>query len=517
MASETAGRGGAAAVRTPAGRWGVVLAACAGQFLVVLDVSVINVALPSLRADLGLSATGLQWVVNAYTLTFAGFMLLGGRAADLFGRKRVFVTGLVLFALTSLAGGLAQEPWQLVAARALQGVGAAALAPATLTILTTTFPEGPARTRAIGTWTAVGAGGGAMGGLVGGVLTEFLSWRWVLLVNVPIGALVLVVAAVWVVERRGQGRPRLDVLGAVLVTSGIGALAYGIVNAETHGWGSARFLAPFLGGVVLLGLFLLVERRTVQPLIPLGLFRLRSVASANTVLFVNGSAMVCMWYFFSLHMQNVLDYPPLQAGLGFLPMSVSIVLGSKAAPWIMVRVGERALAVAGTLTAAAGYLWAGTMTAGDGFAVTVLGPGTLMALGAGLASTTLASVATADAAPQDAGLVSGMINTSRTLGGALGLAVLSTVAASRIQGDEQVASLASGYALAFLTGGLVLVGCAVLGVVALPRPRRRAASPAAGATPNAPAGDRSAPAASAASSASGGTEPENHEEQTDAR
>ncbi|MGH3323940.1 MAG: MFS transporter, partial [Streptomyces sp.] len=367
--------------------WVVVLAACAGQFLVVLDVSVVNVALPSMRTDLEMSAAGLQWVLNAYTLTFAGFMLLGGRAADIFGRKRMFLLGLALFTAASLAGGFAQQPWQLLAARGLQGMGAAVLAPATLTILTTSFPQGRARTRAIATWTAVGAGGGAAGGLVGGVLTGALSWRWVLLINVPIGALVLAAAALRVTEARDRtvARRRLDMPGALLVTAGLGTLAWGIVQTESVGWTGASALVPLAAGLALLALFVLVEARTAAPLVPLGLLRLRSVSATNAAMFVCGSAMFCMWYFMSLYMQNVLHYTPVQAGLGFIPQSLSVVLGSKAAPRLMARLGARTVALTGVLISCAGCLWQSGMHAGGGFLTTVLGPGVMMALGAGLA------------------------------------------------------------------------------------------------------------------------------------
>lgn len=449
--------------------WPVVLAACAGQFLVVLDVSVVNVALPSIRSDLGMSAAGLQWVLNAYTLTFAGFMLLGGRAGDLFGRKRMFLVGLGIFVASSLAGGLAQEGWQLVAARAVQGVGAAVLAPSTLTLLTTSFPDGPGRTRAIGTWTAVGAGGGAVGGLVGGVLTGALSWRWVLLINVPIGAVVLAAAALWLAESHGHVGRKLDVPGALLVTAGLGALAYGIVETESAGWTAARALVPLAAGLVLLGGFVAVEARSRAPLVPLKLFRVRSVSSANVAVFVNGAAQFCMWYFVSLYMQNVLGYSPVEAGLAFIPQSLSIVFGSKAAPWLMLRIGTRNLAAIGTVIGGAGCLWQSFMHEGGGYADTVLGPGVLMALGAGLSATPLAAVATHGAAPGDAGLVSGLMNTSRTMGGALGLAMLSTIAAARIGDDHGPASQAEGYGLAFQTGGWILLASVVLIVLVLPR------------------------------------------------
>ncbi|NBM20406.1 MFS transporter [Streptomyces sp. GC420] len=458
-------------VRRAPRTWAVVLAACAGQFLVVLDVSVVNVALPSMRTDLGLSATGLQWVLNAYAIAFAGFMLLGGRAADLYGRKRTFLAGLGLFTAASLAGGLAQEGWQLVAARAGQGLGAAVLAPATLTILTSAVPEGPARTRAIGTWSAVGAGGGAAGGLVGGLLTDGLSWRWTLLINVPVGALVLAVAAVCLAEGRDEGgRRRLDLPGAVLVTAGLAVLAYGIVQTEAEGWVSAPALAPLGAGVLLLAAFLVVEARTKAPLMPLKVFRTRAVWAANTGMFVCGSAMFCMWFFMTVYAQNVLGYSPLDAGLALVPSSLAVVLGSKLAPRLMLVTGARNLAVMAVLVAAAGFAWQSTMDADGSFATAILGPGVLMMAGAGLSATPLASLATSGADPGDAGLVSGLVNTSRTMGGALGLAVLSTVAASRTAGRTGSEALTEGYALAFRVAAGILLGCAAFLLLALPRP-----------------------------------------------
>lgn len=459
----------AGSARPAARTWAVVLAACAGQFLVVLDVSVVNVALPSMRADLGLSAVGLQWVLNAYSIAFAGFMLLGGRAADLFGRKRMFLVGLGLFTAASVAGGLAVEGWQLLAARAAQGLGAAVLAPATLTILTGAVPAGPARTRAIATWSAVGAGGGAAGGLVGGVLTDLLSWRWVLLINVPVGALVIVGAALWIRESRAEGGRRLDLPGAVLVTGGLAAVAYGIVQTEQAGWGEAATLLPLLGGVTLLAAFVAVEARAKAPLMPLKVFRSRAVTSANVSMLVNGSASFGMWFFMTVYAQNVLGYTPLEAGLALVPSSLAVVLGSKLAPRLMVSTGARNLAVIGTLVAATGFGWQSLMEADGTYVTTILGPGILMMAGMGLAITPLASLATSGAAPGDAGLVSGLVNTSRTMGGALGLAVLSTVAASRTAGGTGPEALTAGYALAFRTGAGILLAGAVLMLLWLPR------------------------------------------------
>ncbi|MFF5482836.1 MFS transporter [Streptomyces sp. NPDC012935] len=449
--------------------WLVVALACAGQFLVVLDVSVANVALPSMRADLGMSAQGLQWVVNAYAIAFAGFMLLGGRAGDLYGRKRMFLVGLGVFTLASLAGGLAQQEWQLLAARAVQGLGAAVLAPSTLTILTAAVPEGAARARAIGTWTAVGAGGGAAGGLVGGLLVEALSWRWVLLINVPVGAVVLAGSVLWLAESRAGDRRRLDLPGAVLVTAGLATLAYGISQTEASGWTAADTVLPLLAGAALIGVFLVVESRTAAPLMPLGLLRGRAVASANAAMFLCGSAMFCMWYFMTLYAQNVLSYTPLEAGLALVPSSLAVILGSKLAPLLMRWSGPRTVAAAGTLVAVAGFGWQSTLSVDGAYLTSIMVPGILMMLGAGLAATPLAALATSGAEPGEAGLVSGLVNTSRTMGGSLGLAVLSTLAAARSGGSDTPAALTEGYALAFRTGAGVLAGGVVLMVVWLPR------------------------------------------------
>ncbi|GGS94754.1 MFS transporter [Streptomyces chromofuscus] len=462
--------------RTGAPTWLVVALACSGQFLVVLDVSVVNVALPSMRADLGLSGPGLQWVVNAYAIAFAGFMLLGGRAGDLYGRKRMFLVGLALFTLASLGGGLAREGWELLAARAVQGLGAAVLAPSTLTILTAAVREGAARARAIATWTAVGAGGGAAGGLVGGLLVDGLSWRWVLLINVPVGAVVLLGALRWLPESRaGDGR-RLDLPGAVLVTAGLGALAYGISLTEAEGWTASVTLVPLVAGLLLIGLFLLVEARTAAPLMPLGLLRLRPVASANVAMFLSGSAMFCMWFFMTLYAQNVLGYTPLEAGLALVPSSLAVVAGSKLAPRLMRAAGARNVAVLGTAVAAAGFGWQSTISAEGDYLTAIMLPGIMMMLGAGLAMTPLAALATSGAEPGEAGLVSGLINTSRTMGGSLGLAVMSTIAAARTEASATPgtdaggpAALVEGYALAFRASAGVLVVGAVVMAVWLPR------------------------------------------------
>jgi EmrB/QacA subfamily drug resistance transporter len=449
--------------------WLVVALACAGQFLVVLDVSVVNVALPSMRADLGLSEQGLQWVVNAYAIAFAGFMLLGGRAGDLYGRKRMFLVGLALFTLASLGGGFAQEGWQLLAARAVQGLGAAVLAPATLTILTAAVPEGAARARAIATWAAVGAGGGAAGGLVGGVLVDLLSWRWVLLINVPVGAVVLLGSVLRLPESRAGDRRRLDLPGALLVTAGLALLAYGISQTEAAGWTAAATLVPLLTGLALLGLFLAVESRTAAPLMPLALLRVRAVWSANAAMFLSGSAMFCMWFFMTLYAQNVQGYSPLDAGLALVPSSLAVVLGSKIAPRFMRTLGPRTVAVLGTAVAAVGFGWQSTLRVDGPYWTAIMVPGILMMFGAGLATTPLAALAISGASPGEAGLVSGLVNTSRTMGGSLGLAVMSTIAATRTADDHTPEALTDGYALVFRVGAGVLLGGVLLMLVSLPR------------------------------------------------
>lgn len=452
------------AARAPAA-WAVVLAASVGQFLVVLDISVVNVALPSIRAGLGLGADGLQWVVNAYSLTFAGFLLLGGRAADLFGRKRVFVTGLGVFAVASLVGGLAHSGWMLVTGRALQGFGAAILAPVTLSLLTSTFPAGPARTKAIAAWTAVGTAGGAVGGLVGGLLTEYVSWRWVLLVNVPVGVVVTLVAARWLRNERDDRRPRLDVPGALLVTAGVALLDFGINQSQAHGWFAMRSLGAVAAGLVALAGFVAVEARTQEPLVPLRLFRQRSVAVGNLATLVATSGGFALWYLLSLYMQNVLHYGPVRTGLAFLPHTTGIIVGSRLAPTLITRLGARPAAAIGGVLAASGFAWQSTVLADGTFLGSILGPGFTMCLGFGLLMTPLVAAATSGTAANTAGAVAGIVSTSRTIGGAVGLTVLATAAAAGANTGS-----VGGYPAAFrLAAALTVAGTAL--VALLPRGR----------------------------------------------
>ncbi|MGC9544396.1 MFS transporter [Streptomyces sp. UG1] len=445
--------------------------ACAAQFMVVLDVSVVNVALPSIRFSLGFAPAELSWVVNAYGLVFAGLLLLGGRLADVLGHRRAFVLGLGLFSAASLAGGLAGAPGALIAARAAQGAGAALLAPATLTVLTGTFPEGPARTRALAVWTAVGVAGGAAGNLIGGALTQYLSWRWVLLVNVPIGAVGVLLGLRFLPVGRGEGRrpPRLDVPGAVLATTGIAALTCGLAQAESRGWGDAVTVGMTTAGVLVLAGFLWVEARVARaPLVPLGLFRIRSVGVGNLILLLTGACLIPMWYFLSLYMQQVLHYGPLRTAVGFLPHTlVTMVVGARLAPRLMRYVRPRTLIVTSALVSAAGFWWQSGISAGSGYVDGVLGPAIVISVGTGLLLTPITTAVTSGVDPAHAGAASGLMNTTKQVGGALGLAALSVVAAAHSAGAE---ALTAGYARAFLAIAVVL---AAVAVVSLALPARR--------------------------------------------
>lgn len=443
---------------------GVVLAlACAAQFMVVLDVSVVNVALPSIQTSLGFDPVSLPWVANGYALAFAGFLLLGGRLADLYGRKRIFVLGLVLFAAASLVGGLAGTPALLIAARAAQGLGAAVLAPVTLTVLTTTFSEGPARTRALATWTAVGLVGGAAGNLIGGVLTQYLSWRSILLVNVPVGAVAVALAIRFLAgdRERRPGR-RLDLPGAVLATVGLAAGTYGIGLPQVRGWHDPVTLTALATGGVALVAFVVVEARFARaPLIPPRLFRIRAIALGNTVMLLAGAAFqVPMWYFLTLYMQNVLHYTALRTGLGFLPHTlVTMTVGLRVTPWLMRRIDARMLITAGALIAAAGFWWQGRSTSDSTYLTGLFGPAIIMSIGGGLLNTPLTTTVTSGVATADAGAASGLMNTAKQVGGALGLAVLITLVGGHARG---VQGLTAQYGHAFDAIAVALLAVAAL-------------------------------------------------------
>lgn len=451
--------------------------------MVVLDISIVNVALPSIQRDLGFSPSGLQWVVDAYTLAFAGLLMLGGRAADLFGRRRMFLVGLGMFTAASLIGGMAQSQATLIAARAIQGIGAAVLAPATLTLLTASFAEGPARARALGVWSAVAASGASAGALLGGALTELATWRWILFVNVPLG-LVALLAARWVLpeSREDAGSGRLDVAGALTVTGGLMALVYGIVGTETHPWSSAHTLVSLGASAVLLAAFVVIQARVAEaPLVPLRIFRSRSVAAANAVMLLFYLASFAVWYFETLFMQRVLGYSPLEAGLAFLPQTLLIAAGSQLTSRLVARMGPRVPLVAGTLLSVVALAWLSRITPSGSFLSELLGPYLLAGIGFGLSITPLTVAATTGVSREEAGLASGLLNTSRMVGASIGLAALATVAADRTaalvrDATSGAAALTQGYVRAIDAAGALLVVAAIVAAVAIPsRPASRRA------------------------------------------
>ncbi|MBB5937867.1 MFS transporter [Streptomyces zagrosensis] len=448
-------------------RYGWVLAVVVGvQFMVTLDASVVNVALPAMRDELGFTEAGLLWVVNAYTLVFGGFLLLGGRAADLFGRRRALWLGLALFGLASLAGGLAQTPQTLVAARAVQGLGAAVLAPVALTIVTTVFPAS-GRARALGLWSAAGAAGGASGVLIGGALTEYLNWRWVLLINVPIVVLAFA-AGREVPDGRPAQRPRLDLVGALLATSGLAALVYGVVRTGTDGWTSAATLLTFGLAAVLLTAFTWQElRRAKEPLVRLGLLARRAVGGANVTMLLLASGQFASFYFVSLYLQRILDYGPAVTGLAFLPFCVGFTASALLSSRLYVRTGPRALVVAGTAAGALGLLWFSRIDIDGTFLGSILGPSLLTSLGIGACFVPLASAATTGGVAGEAGMASGVLNSAQQVGGSLGLAVTASVATSRTDaargdGDGALAALNHGYGTALLVAACLLAAAALL-------------------------------------------------------
>ena len=451
-----------------------VVLCCLAQFMVVLDVSIVNVALPAISADLGFRPASLAWVVNAYTLAFAGFLLLGGRAADLLGRREVFAAGLGLFAVASLAGGMAQDDLTLVLARAAQGLGGAVVAPATLSILTTSFREGPERNRVLGLWGAMGAIGGASGAILGGVLTEALSWRWILIINVPIG-LLGALAALHVVRagRRDDGAARnFDLAGALSVTLGLVVLTYGIVESEAYGWGSARTLLTLAAGALLLAGFVVVEGRlATRPLVPLRIFASRMLSGANVVVFCLGGSAFAMWYFVSLYLQQVLGFTPIEAGLAFLPMPLTIAACTHAATRLTGRLGAGPVLAGGMLLIAAGMLLFTGITADGGYAADVLAPSLLCSAGIGFSFVPVTIAATAGVARTEAGLASGLVNTSRQMGGSVGLALLAAVAtrhSAGLAGDvSRVEALTEGFHRAFALGAAVALTGALVSAFVL--------------------------------------------------
>jgi EmrB/QacA subfamily drug resistance transporter len=440
------------------------------QFVIVIDASIVNVALPSIGAHLHFSRDDLSWVVNAYTLTFGGFLLLGGRMADLLGRRRMFMIGLIVFALASLTGGLAQSEGWLIAARAVQGLGGALVSPAALSIITTTFAEGAERNRALGVWGSVAGAGGAAGVLLGGILTSGLSWRWVLFVNVPIALVAAVLAPRTLRESRGrEGATAFDIPGAVTVTAGLALLVYAVVDAVTAGWGSTATILRLAGAVLLLVAFVAIELRTEAPLMPFSIFRLRTLRGANAVGLLTGMSLYAMFFFISLYLQDVLGYSPIRTGVSYLPLAVGIIVSAGLASQLVTRIGFKVPMVMGMLLICAGLVWFAQVPGhGGSFGADVLGPSLLAALGLGFTFVPVTIAAVTGTRPHEAGLASGLINTSQQIGGALGLAILATVANSRTQDalhsgvrDAHVA-LTRGFDRAFLIGAAFALAGAIL-------------------------------------------------------
>jgi EmrB/QacA subfamily drug resistance transporter len=459
----------------PSNRWLILVIACLAQFMVVLDSTIVNVALPSIQHGLHFSASSLPWVINGYTLFFGGFLMLGGRAADLLGRRRLFIAGVVLFSAASLLNGLAQSSTMLIAGRALQGLGGALVSPAAMSIITTTFTDNAERTRALGVWSAIAAGGAAAGLLLGGVLTDLVSWPWIFIVNVPVGALTVALAGRFVPESRADSVHRaFDIAGAVTVTGGLVMLVFAIIKAQSWGWGSAQTIGLLAGGLAVLALFVAIERRSAAPLVRLDIFRVRSLATADGALLLLASAMFGMFFFASLYVQEILGYSPLRAGFAFLPATLGIIVGSVVAQQLIKRLGVRNVAVAGFALAAVGMvLLTGVHVHGSYLGDLFIGLMPL-SIGMGLTFVPITLLATGGVDADDAGLASGLFNTSQQVGGSLGLAIMATFAASRTTtvlhtGATVGAARVAGYHLAFEIAAGMLVAGAVALVVSLRR------------------------------------------------
>ncbi|OAH14675.1 MFS transporter [Streptomyces jeddahensis] len=414
-----------------------VIAAC--QLMVVLDATIVNIALPHIQNALEFSTTDLTWVVSAYTLTFGGLLLLGGRAGDILGRRRVFMTGILLFTVASLLGGFAQEPWQLLAARALQGAGGAIASPTSLALITTTFPEGPERNRAFGVFAAVSAGGGAIGLLAGGMLTEWLDWRWVLFVNVPIGVLIAVLTPMYINEsERHPGR--FDIAGALTSTVGMASLVYGFIRAAEEGWRDSLTLGSFGAAVVLLLAFGVIESRAREPITPLKMFADRNRSGTYVIMLSLAAAMFGMFFFIVLFVQNVLGYTPIQAGLAFLPITVAIVTGAGLSQRLLPVLGPKPFMMTGSALVVLGLGWLTFISPDSAYIGGVLGPMLIFGFGMGLNFVTLTLTAVSGVAQHEAGAASGLLNATQQVGGSLGLSILTTVfgTASRDEAKAQL-------------------------------------------------------------------------------
>ncbi len=451
---------------------------CLAQFMVVLDISIVNVALPSIRSGLGFSTTGLQWVVNAYTLTFAGLLMLGGRAADLLGRRRVFLTGTAMFALSSLACALATSRGLMIGARGVQGIAGAVSSPATLSIITSTLPEGRERNRGLALWGAMGALGASSGALLGGALTQWIGWQAIFAVNVPLGAVVvgLGLLAIPPIAPAADHPRHFDALGAALITAGLIAVTFGIVRTDTLGWGSPGVLGPLAIGVALVAAFAYVEARIARsPLVPLPIFRIRRLRAANAIVLLMYAANFPAWFFLTLYLQQVLHLDAIETGLGFLPMTLSIFTGSTLAPRAVARFGPRRVIVSAMVVMSAGMALLTGIAPGGTYAGSVLAGAMLTALGMGFSLVPSTIVAMQGVAGADSGVASGLLNTSRLMGGALGLAVLSTIASGQTRSDiaaGTVRALTNGFDLAFTVAvGIALAGAAIAAVALRPEAR----------------------------------------------
>jgi EmrB/QacA subfamily drug resistance transporter len=449
--------------------WVVLVIICLAQFMVVLDATIVNVALPHIQTSLGFkNEASLQWVINAYTLVFAGFLLLGGRAGDLLGRKRLFLVGLVVFTAASLLDGISTSSGELIGFRALQGLGAALISPAALSIISTTFAEGKERARALGVWAAIAIGGSAVGLVLGGALTQSFSWRWIFFVNVPVGILTFLAATRLVPESKDEHVHKgYDLAGAVTVTGGLMALVYGLVNSASHGWGSTTTIVSFIGAVVLLSAFVVIEQRSAEPLVRLSIFRVRSLLTANVSMFLAFSGMFAMFFFNSLYIQKILGFGPLKAGVSFLPFTAGVMLSAGLASGLAPRIGVRPVAAVGMVLTVIGMVLFARMPVDGSYATDVL-PGMIVgSLGMGAIFMPLTLVATTGLEDEDQGLASGLFNTSQQVGGALGLAILTTIATSHTSAGTAAAQV-RGFHWAF-GGACVLVALSLVAMVALLR------------------------------------------------
>ena len=475
--------------RARANPWVVLVLVCIAQFMVILDATIVNVALPSIQTDLGMSNAELQWVVNAYALLFGGFLLLGGRAGDLIGRKRIFLLGVIVFTLASVVCGIAQSETWLIVARGVQGLGAALVSPAALSIVTTTFKEGRERTRAMGVWAAIAVGGGAVGLLLGGILTETLSWPWIFFVNGPVGIAAFVLS-LWLIPESKDEKPHqtFDLAGAVTVTAGLIALVWGIVRSGEAGWGSTEVIGALTAAAVLLAAFVILEHRSPEPLVRLSIFSVRTVRGANVAMFIVAAGLFAMFFFNTLYLQRVLGYSPLDAGLAFLPFTLGIIIGAGLSQRFLPMIGAREVPLIGLVLAAAGVLLFLRLTAdGASYWVDLLPGIMLTSIGMGLTFVPVTLIATSGIPDGDAGLASGLFNTSQQIGGALGLAVLSTIATSRTTGvieklgrapseSDTATALVDGFHLSWIGTSALLLAGAVFILVLLRRRDVAAAS-----------------------------------------